>query len=172
MLHNWLPVGIVTEEDARFAEFAVGFSRGVFFMWGLDPHDRSISDTGCVVSVLAYGMPSGLHWRPVHPGTGPSSGAPKPADGKRRLIRGEGLVARISNDYEPQLPVVGEDISGPAVLCHVGTARLLETVDRRNTVVGRDFRLACSDSDDSDDDVLYAEGHDGEVRQINLRNEW
>ena len=38
--------------------------------------------------------------------------------------------------------------------------------------VGRDFRLPCSDSDDSDDDVLYAEGHDGEVRQINLRNEW
>ena len=36
-------------------------------------------------------------------------------------------------------------------------------------VVGRDFRLPCSDSDD---DVLYAEGHDGEVRQINLRNEW
>ena len=39
-------------------------------------------------------------------------------------------------------------------------------------MVGRDFRLPCSDSDDSDDDVLYAEGHDGEVRQINLRNEW
>ena len=111
-------------------------------------------------------MASGLHRRPVHPGTRASSGAPEPADGKHRLLRGEGLVARISNDYEPQLPVVGEDIPG------LGTARLLETVDRRTTVVGRDFRLPCSDSDDSDDDVLYAEGHDGEVRQINLRNEW
>ena len=30
----------------RFAEFAVGFSRGVFFMQGLDPHDRTMSDTG------------------------------------------------------------------------------------------------------------------------------
>ena len=108
-------------------------------------------------------MASRLHRKPVHPGTGASSGAPEPADGKRRLNRGEGLVARISNDYEPQLPVVGEDIPGPAVPCHVGTARLLETVDRRTTVVGRDFRLPCSDSDDSDDDVLYAEGHDGEV---------
>ena len=97
---------------------------------------------------------------------------PEPPDGKRRLIRGEGLVARISNDYEPQLPVVGEDIPGPAVPCHVGTARLLETVDRWTTVVGRDFRLPCSDSDDSDGDVLCAEGHAGEVRQINLRNEW
>ena len=82
------------------------------------------------------------------------------------------MVARICNDYEPQLPVVGEDIPGPAVPCHVGTARLLKTVDRRTTVVGRDFRLPCSDSDDSDYDVLYAEGHDGEVRQINLRNAW
>ena len=54
-------------------------------------------------------------------------------------------------------------------------------------MVGRSFRLPCSDSDDSDDDVLSigplrpivtaaplggAEGHDVEVRQINLRNEW
>ena len=82
---------------------------------------------------------------------------------------GKGLVARISNDYEPQLPVVGEDIPGPAVPCHVGTARLLETMDQWTTVVGRDFRLPCSDSDG---DVLCAEGHDEEVRQINLRNEW
>ena len=37
----------------HFAEFAVGFSRGVFFMRGLDPHDGSMSDTGRVVSVLA-----------------------------------------------------------------------------------------------------------------------
>ena len=82
------------------------------------------------------------------------------------------MVARISDDYEPQLPVVGEDIPGPAVPCHVGTARLLETVNRRTTAVGRAVRRPCSDSDDSDKDVLYAEGHDGEVRQVNLRNEW
>ena len=83
-------------------------------------------------------------------------------------IRGEGLVARISNDYEPQHPVVGEDIPGQAVPCHVGTARLLETMYQRTSVVGRDFRLPCSDSDDSNDDVVYAEGHDEEVRQISL----
>ena len=81
------------------------------------------------------------------------------------------MVARISNDYENQLPVVGEDIPGPAVPCHEGTARLLETMDQRTSVVGRDFRLPWSDSDDSYDDVVYAEGHDGEVRQINLPNE-
>ena len=78
------------------------------------------------------------------------------------------MVARISDDYEPQLPVVGEDIRGPAVPCHVGTARLLVTVDRRTKTVGRAVRRPCSDSDDSDNDVLYAEGHDREVRQVNL----
>ena len=45
---------------------------------------------------------------------GPGLRGPEPTEGKRRLIWGEGLVARISNDYEPQLPVVGEDIPGPA----------------------------------------------------------
>ena len=39
-------------------------------------------------------------------------------------------------------------------------------------MVGRDFRLPCSDSDDSDDDAVYAERHDEEVRQISLRNVW
>ena len=65
------------------------------------------------------------------------------------------MVARISNDHEPQLPVVGEDIPGPAVPCHLATAR--------TTVVGHDFRLPCSDSDDSDGNVLCVEGHDEEV---------
>ena len=30
----------------RFTKFAVGFSRGVFFVRGLDPHDGPMSDTG------------------------------------------------------------------------------------------------------------------------------
>ena len=99
-------------------------------------------------------MAGGTHRRPVHPGTGSSRRAPEPADGKRRLIRGEGLVGRISNDYRPQLPVVGKDIPGPAVPCHVGTGRLL---DNRTRSVGRAVRRPYSDSDESDNDVLYAE---------------
>ena len=39
-------------------------------------------------------------------------------------------------------------------------------------MVGRNFRLPCSDSEDSDGDVLWPEGHDEAVRQISLRNEW
>ena len=82
------------------------------------------------------------------------------------------MVARISDDYEPQLPVVGEDIPGPAVTCHVGTARLLETVNHRTKTVGRAVRWPYSDSDELDNDVLYAEEHDSAVRQVSLRNEW
>ena len=97
-------------------------------------------------------MAGGPHRRSVHSGTGASSGAPEPADGKRRPIRGEGLIARISDDYEPQLPVVGE-------------------VNHRTRTVGRAVRRPYSD-DESDNDALYAEEHDSAVRQVSLRNEW
>ena len=63
MLLNWLPVETVTEENAT------------------SPNPSEDSSEGC----FSYGGP-------VHPGTGSSSEAPGPADGKRRLIRGEGLV--------------------------------------------------------------------------------
>ena len=67
---------------------------------------------------------------------------------------GRGLVTRISNDYEPQLPVVGEDVPWPAARAQVGAVRPLKTVDQRAMTVGDGFRLPCSDWDDSDDDVL------------------
>ena len=50
----------------------------------------------------------------------------------------------------------------------MGTARLLEIVNHRTKTVGRVY----SDSDESDNDVLYAEEHDSAVRQVSLRNEW
>ena len=98
-------------------------------------------------------MAGGPHWGRV-PFETRSRGAPKPTDGKCQLIRGEGLVTRISNDYESQLPVIGEDIPGPVVTNYLGAVRSLETVDQRATMVGHGFRLPCSDSDESDDDVL------------------
>ena len=51
------------------------------------------------------------------------------------------MVARISDDYRPQLPVVGKNIPEPAVPCHVGTARLEETVNNRTRSVGRVVRV-------------------------------
>ena len=99
-------------------------------------------------------MAGGTHRRPVHLGSRFSSEAQGPADGKRRLIRGEGLVARISDDYRPQLPVVGKDIPEPAAPCHVGTARLEETVNIRTRSVGCAVRRPYSDSEESDNDVF------------------
>ena len=111
-------------------------------------------------------MAGGTHRRPVHPGTGSSSESTGPADGKRRLIRGEGLVTRISNDYRSQLPVVGKDIPRPAVPCHVGTARLLETVNNRTRSIESAVRRPYSDSEESDIDVLYVEEYDSTVQQV------
>ena len=108
-------------------------------------------------------MAGGVHRRPSYPGTGSPSEDLGPANGKRRLIRGEGLVTRISNNYRPQLPVVGNDIPGPAAPCHVGTARLLETGNRS---VGHAIRRPCSDLEESDNDVWYAEEHDTTVQQV------
>ena len=71
---------------------------------------------------------------------------------------------------------------------YLGAFRILETVDQRATVVGHSFRLPCSDSDESDDDVLSvgpmrplvtaaplggARGHDDDMIQVNLlRDVW
>ena len=75
------------------------------------------------------------------------------------------MVARISNDYRPQLPVVGKDIPELAVPCHVGTARLEETVNIRTRSVGRAVRRPYSDSEESDNDVWYAEVDDSALTQ-------
>ena len=79
------------------------------------------------------------------------------------------MVSRISDDYRPQRPVVGKDIPGPAVPCHVGTARLLDTVNTRTRSVGCVVRRPYSDSDESDNDVLYADEHDIAVQQVSRR---
>ena len=68
------------------------------------------------------------------------------------------MVARISDDYGPQFPVVGNDVPYPAarevVASRVGAVRPMETVTQQNRAVRNDFRLPCSDSEESDDDVL------------------
>ena len=77
---------------------------------------------------------------------------------KRRLIRGGGLVTRISNINGPQIPVVSDDIPCPTaqdvVVSRVEAVRPLETVAPLSGVIRNDVRLLCSDSEVSDDDVL------------------
>ena len=68
------------------------------------------------------------------------------------------MVARISDNYEPQFQVVSEDLPCPAardvVTSRVGAVRPLESVIQRSRVIRNSFRLPCSDSEDSDNDVL------------------
>ena len=59
------------------------------------------------------------------------------------------MVARISDDYEPQFPAARD-----VVASQVRVVRPLETVDERIMAVGDGFRLPCSYWDDSDNGVL------------------
>ena len=69
-----------------------------------------------------------------------------------------GLVARIRNINEPQIPVVGDDMPCPTardvVISLVGVVRPLETVAPLSGAVLNDFRQSCYDSEALDDDVL------------------
>ena len=80
------------------------------------------------------------------------------------------MVGRISNDYTPQLPVVGKDIPGPAVPCHVGTARSLDTASNWTVSGRRAVRRSYSDSEESGNDAVYADEHDNTVQQVSLRH--
>ena len=68
------------------------------------------------------------------------------------------MVARISDDYEPQFPIAGDDVpylaTQDVVASCVAAVRPMETVTQWNRAVRNDFRLPCSDSEESDDDVL------------------
>ena len=104
MLLNWLPTLAPSRNNhggkCGVAESINSFRRGMFFVQSLDPYDGKFPD-------FTYGVAGGTHRRPVHLGSRFSSEAQGPADGKRRLIRGEGLVARISDATEPNSQLLG-----------------------------------------------------------------
>ena len=137
LLLNWLPVGTVTEEDVVSPEPSTDSVEGCFSCGG---STHTMDQCRTLDESFPF-LPTG--WQAEHIGekvilgTGSPTKFPETADGKRRLIPGEGLVARISDDYRPQLPVFGMAIPEPAVPCHVGTARLEETVNNRTRSVGR-----------------------------------
>ena len=54
----------------------------------------------------------------------------------------------------------------------MGTARLLETVNNRTRSIESAVRHPYSDSEESDNDVLYAEERDSTVQQVGRRNDW
>ena len=81
------------------------------------------------------------------------------------------MVARINNVYRPQLPMITIDIPQPVVPCYLGTVRFDESADTRKRSWERVDSRTYLDSEDSEDDVVYAEEHENEIQQINLRNE-
>ena len=54
----------------------------------------------------------------------------------------------------------------------MGTAQLLETGNNRTRSVGRAVRRPYPDSEESDNDVWYAEEHDTTVQQVSRRKGW
>ena len=58
------------------------------------------------------------------------------------------------NMNSSSLLLVRISLARDVVVSQVGAVRPQEIIDQQNRVVGNSFRLPCSDSDDSDDDVL------------------
>ena len=178
VLQNLLPVGSIVEEDVPSSESLPESLEGCISCGELTHEMNQCQEMDELFPFLPVGwqvewIGDDFIWRPGP--TGASS-------------QGEGLVARIISDYEPQLPVVGEDIPGQAITNYLGAVRSLRTVDQRTMVVGRGVRLPCSDSDESEDDLLSigpmrpvvtaaplggTRGQDGGMIQANsLHNKW
>ena len=89
-----------------------------------------------------------------------SEGGHRSSSGKGRLIRGGGLVSRISNDYEPQLPVFRDNVPGPVarevVDYRIDAVRHMEPGSGQYGIFCNDFQYHGYDSDESDDNVLSA----------------
>ena len=139
LLQSMLLVGSVTEADVQPPAHRQESTAGCFSCGELD----HTTERCPVLDELFPFLPPG--WRAeqtddeflLRP---PPRGAACQQAGKRRLIRGGGLVARISDVYEPQFPVVGEDLPCPAardvVASRVGAVQPLEIIDQRNRVDG------------------------------------
>ena len=100
MLLNWLPVGTVMEENAASPNPSTISAEGCFSC-GILTH--TTADCRTLDESFQF-LPTG--WQAKRIGDQficDRDLQPGPADGKRRLIRREGLVAWISNDYRPLL---------------------------------------------------------------------
>ena len=109
MLQNWLPVGTVTEEDASTPNSLSDSLEGCFSC-GVLTHT---TDQCQALDESFPFLPTG--WQTDTSETSSSwdrglKRCPRASRWETLTDPGRGLVARISNDYEPQLPVVGEDI--------------------------------------------------------------
>ena len=67
--------------------------------------------------------------------------------------------------------MIRKDSPELVVSYHVGSSRLEEPVDTRKRSWGHVDSLPYLDSEESEDDIVYAEECENELQQINLRNE-
>ena len=81
----------------------------MFLVWQAGSCGLSVSRSGCYASFFVAGMAGGKGGRQFCHAVTPDAGRATP-DGKRRLIRGGGSIARISNDLGPQDPADGDGI--------------------------------------------------------------
>ena len=108
MIQNLLPFGPSTLEQPPRELGRGDWSSVVCFSCDKLGHAASrVSCTGCYVSFFAAGMAGGKDGRRFCHAVTPDAGRATP-DGKRQLIRGGGLIARISNDFGPQDPADGD----------------------------------------------------------------
>ena len=72
---------------------------------------------------------------------------------------------------DPQLPMITMDIPQPVVPGYLGTVRLDESANTRKRSWERVDSRTYPDSEESEDDVVYAEEHENDIHQIKLMNE-
>ena len=106
-----------------------------------------------------------------HFGSGDTIKSPDPSAGTRQLVRGEGLVARTSNAYRPQPPMIRNDSSEPGVSCHVVTSWLEDPEETRKRSWEHKDSFHYPDSEESEDDIVDTDECENELPLINLRNE-
>ena len=156
LLQSMLPVGSVAEDYVRPPADRQEPTAGWFF-FGAESQSMRLRGVLLWMSRFLSCHRGGSDGQYICIATAPEGGHLS-SSGKRRLIRGGGLVTRISDNYEPQFPVVSKDLPCPAardvVASRVEAVQPLETVTQRSRVIRNSFHLPCSDLEESDDDVL------------------
>ena len=117
---NRFPVKTVTEEDSTEGCFSCG-------EWTHNTEQCQALDES--FPFLPIGWVAERNENTFSLGSGPPSSPRSDQMENKRLVRGEGLVDRISNVYRPQLPMITMDIPHPVVPCYSGTVRLDESAD-------------------------------------------
>ena len=148
VLQNLLPVGSVMEEDGPSSETIAESPAGYFSCGELTHETDQCQELDESFLFLSVGWQADRIGDEFILRPGPTGAL------DRRLIRGEGLVARISNDYGPQSPVVWRTSLDRQFQILSGLSSSCGWWINWAPVVGRGVRPPCSDSDESDDDVL------------------